>query len=71
MAVRLMKAKSELVAVNGVTKFVGVVFADTKEEIVTGLTIDGDLLDFGSVAITKNFEVAQLGSDGEWVWKQQ
>lgn len=71
MAVRLMGEKSELVAVNGVTKFVGVVFADTKEEIVTGLTIDGDLLDFGSVAITKNFEVAQLGSDGEWVWKQQ
>lgn len=70
MALRLMGEKSELTAVNGVTKFVGTVWADTKEEIVPGLAIDGDLLDFGSVAITKNFEVAQLGSDGQWVWKQ-
>lgn len=71
MAVRLMNVKSELTAEDGVTKIVGTVWADTKEEIVTGLTIDGDLIDFGSVAITKAFEVAQLGSDGEWVWKQQ
>ena len=69
MAVRLMGVKSELTAENGVTKIVGTVFADTKEEITSNMTIDGDLLDFGSVAYTKSFEVAQMGSDGNWEWK--
>ena len=50
MAVRLMSEKSELVAVNGVTKFVGVVFADMKTDITDNMTIDGDVLDFGSIA---------------------
>ena len=70
MAVRLMGVKSELTAENGVTKIVGTVFADTKEEITSNLTIDGCRLDYGSVAYTKSFEVAILGSDGNWAWKE-
>lgn len=70
MAVRLMSVKLGLTAENGVTKIVGTVFADTKEEIISNMTIDGDLLDFGSVAYTKSFEVAILGSDGNWAWKE-
>lgn len=68
MAVRLMSVKSELTAENGVTKIVGTVFADTKADIVQGLTIDGDLIDFGSTAYTKDFDIAKCGSDGSWTW---
>lgn len=75
MAVRLMHVNheaSQRIFCEGETpKIVGTVWADTKEEIVPNLAIDGDQLDYGSVAITKNFEVAQLGEDGEWVWKEQ
>ncbi len=39
MAVRLMSVKAELTAENGVSKIVGTVFADTKEEITSNLTI--------------------------------
>ena len=69
MAVRLMGVKSELTAENGVTKIVGTVLADAKTDITSNMEINGDLLDFGSVAITKNFEVAILGSDGNWEWQ--
>ena len=76
MAVRLMyvnhEASQRRIFTEGETpKIVGTVWADTKEEIVPNLTIDGDQLDYGSVAITKDFKVAQLGEDGEWVWKEQ
>ena len=70
MAVRLMSVKAKLTAEDGVTKIVGTVFADSKADITSNLTIDGDLIDSGSVAYTKNFEVAILGSDGEWVWQE-
>lgn len=70
MAVRLMGVKSELTAENGVTKIVGTVFADTKDEVVSNMTINGALLDYGSVAYTKSFDVALLGSDGNWTWKE-
>ena len=69
MAVRLMSEKSELVAVNGVTKFVGVVFADTKTDVTDNMTIDGDVLDFGSIAYTKDLDVATCDSTGHWNWQ--
>lgn len=68
MAVRLMSVKSELTAENGVTKIVGTVLADIKTDITSGLEINGEVLDFGSVAITTSGEIAICGSDGKWNW---
>lgn len=66
--VRLMSVKAELTAENGVTKIVGTVLADIKTDITPGLEINGDVLDFGSVAITTSGEIAICGSDGSWNW---
>lgn len=68
MAVRLMSVKSELTAENGVTKIVGTVLADIKTDITSGLEINGEVLDFGSVAITTKGEIAICESDGSWNW---
>lgn len=70
MAARLMGVKSELTAENGVTKIVGIVFADSKSDITDNMTIDGDVLDFGSIAFTKDLNYATCGSDGSWNWKR-
>lgn len=47
-----------------------VLHADTKADVTEDLVIDGMPLAFGSLAITKSFEVGMLGSDGHWSWKE-
>ena len=47
-----------------------VLHADTKADVTEDVEIDGMPLAFGSLAITTSFEVAMLGSDGNWHWKE-
>lgn len=50
-------------------KIYGTIIADTKVEVTNNLVFDdGYSMDFGSVAVTTEGDVAILKSDGKWGW---
>ena len=50
-------------------KILGTICADTKEEVVSGITfVGGATMDFGSMAYTVSGDIAILDSDGDWNW---
>ena len=67
--IRCMKIEQYGKAVNEAVCYL---FADTKEEVVDGATIDnmpsGYTLAMGTYVITASGDIAFLNSDLEWVW---
>ena len=67
--IRCMKIEQYGKAVNEAVCYL---FADTKEEVVDGATIDnmpsGYTLAMGTYVITASGDIAFLNSDFEWVW---
>ena len=53
---------------NGVGHITASLFADTKNEVVSGMKLGDDVIDFGSDVTTADFEIGQLDSDGTWHW---
>jgi len=53
-------------------KVTGSIFADTKQEITSGMVVKGlpsdYAMDFGSDVTTASGEVAFMKSDGTWNW---
>lgn len=48
-----------------------IVVADSKSDIVPDIHYNtGKVVSAGSLAVTTAFEMAMLGSDGSWHWKE-
>ena len=50
-------------------KMLAVIACDTKSDVSDGMTFyDGATLEQGSVAYTKNLDIATYDSNGHWTW---
>ena len=72
---KLKETKSAVLGDSGKRECVVSIYADQKEEVVDDITadqVDGmnqtDLIVEGSIAMTADWDVAQLDSAGHWHW---
>lgn len=47
-----------------------IIDVDTKADVIPNMKVGSFKLGFGSIAITNDFDVARLGSDGTWHWME-